>query len=133
MHYAIGDGFDGSEATRHPGSDWARLDLAVPVPPSIAPLPLAHDLPAPGTAIVLPGYNRDRTEVLMADPSCHITRHIEIRGERLLAHDCSATRGTSGGPLLAERDHRWEVVGINIAASPTANIALPMADLGAGR
>ena len=49
--------------------------------------------------------------------------------ERLLTHDCSATRGTSGGPLLALRDDHWEVVGINMAVTAAANIALPVAAL----
>jgi protease YdgD len=130
--YVIGDRFDGSEPARHPGSDWARLHLAAPVPPAIAPLLVASDPPALGTAIVLPGYNRDRTELLMADLSCPITGRVEIRGERLLTHDCSATRGTSGGPLLAERDHRWEMVAINLAVAITGNLALPVANIGEG-
>jgi protease YdgD len=49
-----------------------------------------------------------------------------IRGQRLLTHDCSATRGTSGGPLLARCCDYWEAVGINIAVTPSANIALPV-------
>jgi protease YdgD len=65
----------------------------------------------------------------MADTSCRITGIPMINGERLLAHDCSATRGTSGGPLLMERGDRWEVVGINIAVTPRANLALPAAVL----
>ena len=52
-----------------------------------------------------------------------------IRGERLLTHDCSATRGTSGGPLLARRGDHWEAVGINIAVTASANIALPVTAL----
>ena len=122
--YAIGNGFDGAEPGRHPGSDWARLHLAAPVPDT-APLLVASGFPAPGAAIALPGYSRDRAEVLMADPSCHITGLAVIRGDRLLAHDCSATGGTSGGPLLTERDGRWEVVGINIAIAGATNLALP--------
>ena len=49
-----------------------------------------------------------------------------IRGERPLTHDCAATRGTSGGPLLARRGDHWETVGINIAVTASENIALPV-------
>jgi protease YdgD len=129
VRYLIGEGFDGAEPARHPASDWARLELAEPVPPAIEPLELAKKFPRSGTAVALPGYNQDRIHQLMADTSCRITGIAMIRGERLLTHDCSATRGTSGGPLLTQRDDHWEVVGINIAVTASANIALPVAAL----
>ena len=69
----------------------------------------------------------------MADISCHITGFALMHGAQMLTHDCSATRGTSGGPLLAERGGRWEVVGINIAVAPSANIALPATAFTVGR
>jgi protease YdgD len=129
VRYAVGDGFDGAEPARHPTSDWARLELAEAVPPAIAPLKLSREFPVPGTAVALPGYNQDRIHLLMADTSCRITGISMIRGERLLTHDCSATRGTSGGPLLTRRGDYWEAVGINIAVTPSANIALPVTAL----
>ena len=52
-----------------------------------------------------------------------------IRGERLLTHDCSATRGTSGGPLLVDRGDHWEAIGINIAVTASANLAVPVTAL----
>lgn len=127
--YVVGDRFDPSEPARHPGSDWALLELAASVPSAIEPLRMAKDLPARGTAVALPGYNQDRSHVLMADTSCRITGIFMVNGARMLSHDCSATRGTSGGPLLAERDNHWEVVGINIAVTPSASLALPVSGL----
>ncbi len=129
VRYVVGDGFDGAEPARHPGSDWARLVLAEAVPPAIEPLRLSKEFPLSGTAVALPGYNQDRIHLLMADTSCQITGISMIRGERVLTHDCSATRGTSGGPLLARRGDHWEAVGINIAVTASANIALPVAAL----
>ena len=129
VRYVVGDGFDGAEPARHPASDWARLELAEAVPPTIEPLRLAKEFPLPGTAVALPGYNQDRIHRLMADTSCRVTGISMIRGERLLTHDCSATRGTSGGPLLARRADHWEAVGINIAVTASANIALPVTAL----
>jgi protease YdgD len=127
VRYVVGDQFDGAEPARHPASDWARLKLAEAVPTAIEPLRLSKEFPVPGTAVALPGYNQDRIHQLMADTSCRITGVSMIRGERLLTHDCSATRGTSGGPLLARRGDHWEAVGINIAVTASANIALPVA------
>ena len=120
---------DGAEPAQHPASDWARLELAEAVPPAIEPLRLSKEFPLPGTAVALPGYNQDRIHQLMADTSCRITGISMIRGERLLTHDCSATRGTSGGPLLARRGDHWEAIGINIAVTASANLALPVTDL----
>ncbi len=125
----VGDGFDGAEPALHPNSDWARLVLAEAVPPAIEPLRLSKEFPLSGTAVALPGYNQDRIHLLMADTSCRITGIAIIRGERLMTHDCSATRGTSGGPLLAQRGDHWEAVGINIAVTASGNIALPVAAL----
>jgi protease YdgD len=45
-------------------------------------------------------------------------------GAQLIAHDCSATRGTSGGPLVTREGDGWALVGINIAAGRNANLAL---------
>jgi protease YdgD len=126
VRYVVGDGFEGVEPARHPASDWARLELAEAVPPAIEPLRLSKEIPVPGTAVALPGYNQDRIHLLMADTSCRITGISMIRGQRLLTHDCSANRGTSGGPLLARCGDHWEAVGINIAVAASANIALPM-------
>ena len=75
-------------------------------------------------AIALVGYNQDRAQLLMADPSCHIGIVTPRAGGTLLLHDCSATRGTSGGPLLTREGGGWAVVGINIGAGDLANVAL---------
>ena len=47
VRYVVGDGFDGAEPARHPASDWARLELAEAVPPTIEPLRLAKEFPSP--------------------------------------------------------------------------------------
>jgi protease YdgD len=64
VRYVVGDGFDGAEPARHPASDWARLELAEAVPPAIEPLRLSKEIPVPGTAVALPGYNQDRIHLL---------------------------------------------------------------------
>jgi protease YdgD len=118
----VGPGFDGTAGRPQPG-DWARLDLteAVPVPP----LPLFGNGAGPGTEVALAGYNQDRAQLLMADLGCHV-RHVAplSGGASFVAHDCAATRGTSGAPLLTKRDGVWSVIAINIAASRSENLAL---------
>jgi len=121
--YTVGPGFDG-EAKPPQTSDWARLELTEPVPDAVAPLPIAAEPATSGLSIALAGYNQDRAQLLMADADCHIGIVTRRPGGTLLLHDCSATRGTSGGPLLTRANGGWRVVGLNIGAGELANIAL---------
>lgn len=122
--------FDAAAPLRRPGADWVRLDLAAPPPDAVKPLPLAARLPRPGTAVALAGYNQDRAQLLLADLSCRIIGRAAWRGARLIVDDCSATRGTSGAPLLTHYGAAgWAVLGMNIAASRRGNPALPASDL----
>ena len=123
--YRVGEDFDTHMPARRPGGDWAVLDLAAAMPRDVMPLPIAAAMPKPGTAVMLAGYNRDRAELLMADPACRLTGTVRLRGATLLTHDCDASFGTSGGPLLAGKGGRWQIVGINIAIAGTAHLALP--------
>jgi protease YdgD len=104
-------------------SDWARLDLAGSVPN--APLPRYDGPLAAGLAVTLAGYNRDRSQLLLADRDCHIHSVKTLPGgARYLLHDCAATYGTSGAPLLAQQHGHWTWVAINLAAGRTENLAL---------
>jgi protease YdgD len=76
-------------------------------------------------AVALAGYNQDRAQLLMADPGCHVLRIRRLPGGAIfVVHDCAATRGTSGAPLLTKREGGWEVIAINIAAGRAENLAL---------
>jgi protease YdgD len=127
--YTAGPGFDGSVGGLQ-ASDWVRLELDGVIPDLVAPLPIAMDLPSPGLAIALAGYNQDRSQVLMADLSCHITGIGMIAGKPFIAHDCDATRGTSGASLLVQQNSGWAVIGINIGVARGANFALSATALG---
>jgi protease YdgD len=124
--YVVGPGFDGG---RHgpQGSDWARLELAEAIPDLVVPLGTTDEFPVAGEAVALAGYNQDRAQVLMADVSCHVTGVVTIEPARYIAHDCDATRGTSGGPLLVQSAAGWTVIGINIGIVDGLHVALPAA------
>ncbi|MBX9633342.1 MAG: serine protease, partial [Magnetospirillum sp.] len=96
------------------------------------PLPLDTAPPLPGRAVTLGGFNQDKAQRLMADLRCRVTGHSEAGGKPLIVHDCSGTRGTSGGPLLAEDGGRWSVLGIAVAVGPSANYVVPSAAFAAG-
>lgn len=125
--------YDPAAATPMLGGDWAVLTLAEPAPDSVPPLPVSLAPPLPGTPLMLGGYSQDRAQILMADSACHLLG--ESGG--LLVHDCDATRGTSGGPLLVRtadgteaNGGRWAVAGVGVAAgnaSAVRNFAVPSA------
>jgi protease YdgD len=65
---------------------------------------------------MLAGYNQDRSQLLLADPDCHVRGIRALAdGAKYLEHDCPATFGTSGGPLLVQQDGNWTLVGISIS------------------
>jgi protease YdgD len=118
----VGPGFDGTKGGPQPG-DWARLELMEAVP--VTPLALFDAGMNSGMAVALAGYNQDRAQLLMADLACHVLRVGALPGgARFIAHDCAATHGTSGGPLLIRQNTGWGVIGINIAAGKVENLAL---------
>lgn len=119
--YTVGPGFDGGKAGPQT-SDWAKLELESPIPGAVTPLRITTEPPPPGAPIALPGYSQDHMQILMADLNCHA---LAAADRPFIVHDCDATRGTSGGPLLLHQDGGWAVIGINIGAGLAANLALP--------
>jgi protease YdgD len=122
--YTAGAGFTGA-AVGPQYTDWARLELDEAIPGLVAPLRIATEALPPGTPIALPGYSQDHAQILMADVDCRVTRALGAIARSFITHDCDATRGTSGGPLLMRQGGNWVVIGINIGAATGANIALP--------
>jgi protease YdgD len=120
--YRLGPGFMPGLRQPQPG-DWALLTLTESVP--LRPLPLYTGPLGVGMTVTLAGYNQDRSQLLLADPDCRVHGIKALAdGAKYLEHDCLATFGTSGGPLLAQQDGNRTLVGINIAASPQVNLAL---------
>lgn len=112
--YRIAAGYDPNRPDATRGADVAMLTLADAL--TTSGLALGAN-PMTGELIELGGYNQDRIEVMEADVNCRVTgRATDGSARPLLRHDCTATRGTSGAPLLV-RDGKndWRVVGINVA------------------
>jgi protease YdgD len=108
--------------------DWALARLHVSLSRQ-RPLPIDAALPEPGTPILVGGYGQDNPNVLTADVACRVlgTFH-DPHGLPLLRHDCAATHGISGAPLLRRTASGWTIVGINVARSATTGegIAVPL-------
>lgn len=94
------------------GADWAVLRLATPLPGPVLPVAAA----VPGMAAMLGGWQRDRAHALLADTACRVTDAGRDAAGPVLLHDCAATRGSSGGPLLVRVGGAWAVAGVQSAA-----------------
>jgi protease YdgD len=109
----LAPGFDA--ATRGPaGADWALLRLAAPLAAPLATpvLPRAA-LPRADTPAMLAGWQQDRAHALLADTACAVRGAFrDAQGRWLLQHDCAATRGASGGPLLVRQGEGWAIAGV---------------------
>lgn len=111
------------------GQDWALLRLSAAAEAPF--LPWAGEPPAVGERLAVAGFSQDRTHLLMADQACRLGERRTQGAAELLIHECSASRGTSGGPILARSQAGWRVVGLNVAAGPTGNIGLWHRDIAA--
>lgn len=130
VSFRVAPGYD-PRAPDARGADLAVIALASPVPAPV--LPLVEQAPPAGTPLMLGGYGQDRAERMLADPACRsLGTGVGHDGRALLNHDCAGTRGTSGGPLLAQApDGTWRLAGIQVAghADDRGGSAVPAAAL----
>lgn len=130
VHVTIPPGYQPLDEAMTAGADRAILLLDTRLAPEADTLPVEPVpalLPVP---VLLGGYGQDRDEIAVADPGCRLLGlAADGQGKKLLLHDCDATRGTSGAPLLWRRpDGRWAAIGIQIeAASGGGGRAVPLA------
>jgi len=113
----IADGYDPGRPKETLGADWALvfLDKSLGSPDRVVPI-LSEPLEN-GAKVMLGGYQKDHPLLLMADPQCQIIgRFFDPSGRLLLRHNCAATNGTSGAPLLINRDGGWQIAAIEVAA-----------------
>lgn len=114
------------------GSDLALLHFSEALPDA---LPVAGGRVAPGESLIAGGYGQDRAERIAVDPACRAAGYVRGRdGLPLLRHDCNATRGTSGGPVLMRgANGGWTLAGIQVGAvaSGAGGVAVPGAAVAA--
>lgn len=124
--------YDGTRPGDSMPHDWALLRLSADA--GTPALPLAGNAAAAGDRVAVAGFSQDRVHLLMADQDCAVTgqaRRPPPDGT-LILHDCSASRGTSGGPLLIRTGAGWHVGGVNVGITAQAgNLAVWPAGLDA--
>ncbi|WP_173578438.1 trypsin-like serine peptidase [Acetobacter fallax] len=134
VRFLVPPGYDPRREAMTAAYDRATLFLDVPTGTAAQILPVAPGLPASGEEVELGGYEQDFSEIVTSDMTCHVTG-IASDGERrpMISHDCDATRGSSGAPLLAWRDGHWMVLGVQVLAnSGRGGEAVPLAPVSSG-
>lgn len=112
---------DYDATSRTPGpqwADWALLTIDSPLGTPDRVLPLLRRMPLSSDRTMVGGYQQDRREVLMADPDCRVVgQRMQGLGRPMLLHDCTATRGASGSPILVElpEEGGWAVAGVLVS------------------
>jgi protease YdgD len=126
--YRIAAGYDPHDPDGTRGADVAVVTLAGRMDHVLGLVPQA---PRIGEAALLGGYNQDRAEIIEADLHCTIAgTGVDRGGRALLVHNCTATRGTSGGPLLVRgADGEIRVAGVQVAGpmDRAGGVAVPAA------
>jgi protease YdgD len=113
--------------------DWAILELAEPL--GVKPVPVSAKSRAAVFAdakegeLNIAGYSSDWPEILMRHKGCTLdglasgtpTNGTQTGGMPILVHECDATFGASGGPLLLMAGGRVEIIGIQNAVVEEAS------------
>jgi protease YdgD len=104
-------------------------DLAIIVlnedTPKAAVIGLATEVLSEGASIISAGYPADRRQVLTLHNACKVT--AEIGG--LLVTDCDTVAGSSGGPILVQKNGEWKIAALMGAISEgQGNIAVALAN-----
>jgi len=99
------------------GNDWAlvELDHSLAIQPvALSSLSFQEMKTAAGDGeLTIAGYNGDYAEILTEHHGCHLVSKAE--GGKLLLHDCDATFGSSGAPLLLVTPAGAEIIGLQSA------------------
>jgi protease YdgD len=98
--------------------DWAVLTLDRDIGKLVGIVPLAdaadRERDLTGTRLVHAGYSQDKAHVLTIHDGCAVL--WAPPGSPVLRHDCDATKGDSGSPILVREEGAMRVLGIHVAS-----------------
>ena len=105
--------------------DWAVLSLDKDISDLVGIIPLG--IKNGSSEIAQAGYSKDKAHILTFNKKCSILIHDTTLG--LISHDCDATSGDSGAPILQLRNDRFQIIGIHVATKGKNNNASGIAVL----
>lgn len=134
--YRLSDGARAPKggATTDLASDWALLTLKDGFDAALGSLKAETLDPSRLAALqqeravfLHAGYSQDKAHILTRHEPCRLIRFAD-RG-RLILHDCDATHGDSGSPILLRRGSEYRLVAIHVATTTrnghTLGVAIP--------
>ncbi|WP_240969638.1 trypsin-like serine peptidase [Sneathiella limimaris] len=110
--------------------DWAILTLDQDLDPQFRPVPIWNEnsvtskLKSKRPAVVYQaGYSRDYAHVLTVHKNCQITskQKPSQNSDPVFVHNCDATQGDSGSPILQYQEEQVGIVAIHSATVPFKN------------
>ncbi len=114
----------------HPANDWALLTLATDLEEALGALALDGPRSGrPGVRVLQVGYSQDRAHILTAHDGCRLLGWTA--DQTVLTHDCDATNGDSGSPILAIDGGAVRIVGLHVGTLGRGDWALGLAIPGA--
>ena len=120
-----------------PGTDWAVLSLSADISELLGTIPVETGadgadavIGADDGSVVQVGYSQDKAHVLSAHQGCRILGRF--KDAPLLAHDCDATKGDSGSPILRQFGNEFRVIAMHVATvgkgANTVGAAVPASE-----
>jgi len=144
LGHARAEGYVFSHAFKAPGAgsqydptnDWALVTLATPLDPWPDALPLVRmgraelaRLWGDDAVFLNAGYAQDKAHILTRHEPCSLLGFVAAG--RLLLHDCDATNGNSGSPILMRQGDGYRIVGMHVSTATvkgtTYGVAVPVA------
>lgn len=120
--FVIAPGYDPAKPGTLAGNlehDWAVLTLDRDIGAVVGILPLAvsslRERDLAGTRLVHAGYSQDKAHVLTLHDGCSVLWGPP--GSKVLRHDCDATKGDSGSPILIREDGTIRLLAVHIATA----------------
>lgn len=105
-------------------SDWAILHLESEIK-HVTPIPISsltiHELipTKQNLAVIQAGYSGDKPYILTANKRCKLTK--QYADQPLIGHDCDATKGDSGSPLLIKIKGQFQIVALHVGTQQHSN------------
>ena len=109
--------------------DWAILTLDKNIADLVGIIPL-NKIDA-DKEIAQAGYSKDKPHILTLNKRCSIVRQQVQQG--ILFHNCDATQGDSGSPILQYDNNQIRIIGIHVSTMGRGEKALGIAVLNSSK